>query len=198
MESTHRHYLVFDTAFGAGGIAWSERGLTRLLLPGADGAALAARLSRRATGIEGRAPPPAIAGLVAAIVRYFAGERVEFDGVALDLAGVEDFSRRVYAETGRLRWGSTASYGDIARRLGAGPPDGARDVGQALARNPVPLVVPCHRVLAAGERIGGFSAPGGVATKARMLELEGVRPGVDARQGSLFASGALRPAAAPH
>ena len=187
-------FLVLDTAFGPCGVAWSDDGLRRLLLPGSGRSAIAARLSRGAELWDDAAPPEEIAALADAIARYFSGERVAFDGVRADLSAVEEFDRRVLAETRRVVWGSTANYGEIARRLGA--PDGARDVGHALARNPIPLVVPCHRVLAAGDRIGGFSAPGGVGAKARMLELEGTRVGVDARQGSLFAPADLRPSSA--
>src|SRR5207253_10705786 len=91
----------------------------------------------------------------------------------LDLSGQDEFFRRIYAVTRKVGWGKTTTYGALAKELGAGP-EAARDVGQAMARNPVPLIIPCHRVLAAGGKVGGFSAPGGAATKIRMLELEGV------------------------
>ena len=121
-------------------------------------------------------PPPDIAAAIAEVQRYFAGEPVDFSAVRLDLGEQDPFFTRVYAAARRLAWGRTTTYGALARDLGAGP-EAARDVGQAMARNPVPLLVPCHRVLAAGNRLGGFSAPGGSATKARMLELEGVALG---------------------
>lgn len=105
--------------------------------------------------------------------RYFAGKRVDFTGVSVDLGPQEPFFERVYAVVRQLGWGETATYGAIARMLDAGP-EFARDVGQAMAANPVPLIVPCHRVTAANGRIGGFSAPGGALSKARMLEIEGV------------------------
>jgi methylated-DNA-[protein]-cysteine S-methyltransferase len=185
-------FHVFDTAFGPCGLAWNERGLTRLLLPGADHASLAATLSRRAKAWNGESCPDWVGRTIAAVVSYFAGEPVELDAIAVDLGRVDDFRRRVYGEARRLGWGKTATYGDIARRIGE-PPEAARDVGVALGRNPLPLVIPCHRVLAAGGKIGGFSAPGGVAAKARMLELEGIRVGVDPRQRSLFAADELLP-----
>jgi methylated-DNA-[protein]-cysteine S-methyltransferase len=152
---------------------------------------MAAKLSRRAT--EEQNPPPEVRTLVAALVRYFSGEPVEFDGIEIEPAG-DPFARRVYEAARRIGWGRTVTYGELAKQIGEA--EAAREVGQALARNQLPLIVPCHRVLAAGGRIGGFSAPGGVATKARMLELEGVRVG-DTRQGSLFAPGELLPAAPP-
>jgi methylated-DNA-[protein]-cysteine S-methyltransferase len=186
-------YFIFDTAFGPGGIAWGERGLKRHLLPGYDRTAVAARLSRHAA--EAAGPPTDIGADVAAIVGYFAGERIEFADAIIDLSGSDGFHREVYAAARACGWGRTTTYGEIARLIGA--PDKAREVGQALARNPLPLIVPCHRVLAAGDKIGGFSAPGGVATKARMLELEGIRVGADARQGSLFAPAELLSAAPP-
>jgi methylated-DNA-[protein]-cysteine S-methyltransferase len=90
---------------------------------------------------------------------------------------------RIYEEVRRLGWGQTTTYGSIAKALGEGP-EVAREVGQAMARNPVPLIIPCHRVLATGGKIGGFSAPGGSEAKARMLALEGVQPAADARPKS--------------
>jgi methylated-DNA-[protein]-cysteine S-methyltransferase len=110
---------------------------------------------------------------VAAVKRYFAGEETDFSGFQLDLGEQEAFFRQVYAAARRVGWGRTTTYGALTKEVGAGP-EAARDVGQAMARNPVPLIIPCHRVLAAGGKIGGFSAPGGSAAKTRMLELEGV------------------------
>jgi methylated-DNA-[protein]-cysteine S-methyltransferase len=106
---------------------------------------------------------------------YLAGEKVDFAGVALDLTGVSEFHRKVYEAACRIGWGRTMTYGDLARQAGA--PGAARAVGQALGRNPVPIVVPCHRILASGGKVGGFSAFGGAATKERLLALEGVHLG---------------------
>jgi methylated-DNA-[protein]-cysteine S-methyltransferase len=99
---------------------------------------------------------------------------VDFSNVPLDLGAQDELFGKIYAATRRLGYGQTTTYGSLAKELGAGP-EVARDVGQAMARNPVPLIIPCHRVLAAGKKLGGFSAPGGSATKQRMLEMEGVR-----------------------
>jgi methylated-DNA-[protein]-cysteine S-methyltransferase len=104
-----------------------------------------------------------------------AGECVDFSPLVLDLSGVGGFYRRIYEATRRLAWGETATYGELARRVGS--PGAARAVGQAMGRNPIPLIVPCHRVLASGHGIGGFSAFGGAVTKTRLLALEGVHLG---------------------
>lgn len=135
-------------------------------------------------------PPLRIQAVIDRARRYFAGERVDFADVPVDLGVQGPFSDRVYAAVRALGWGETATYGAIARMLGVGP-EYARDVGQAMAANPVPLIVPCHRVTAANGKIGGFSAPGGSLSKARMLEIEGVavRDGIvtrDVAQLGLF------------
>ena len=121
-----------------------------------------------------RAPRSDIAEVVAAAKRYFEGEETDFSSVRLDLAGKDAFFRQIYDALRRVGWGRTTTYGALAKEVGAGR-EAARHVGQAMARNPAPLIIPCHRVLAAGGKIGGFSAPGGSKTKIRMLELEGVR-----------------------
>ena len=89
----------------------------------------------------------------------------------LDERGIDPFRRRVYAATRAVQPGTIATYGQVARAIGE--PDAARDVGAALARNPTPVIVPCHRVVAANGALHGFSAPGGIETKRRMLQLEG-------------------------
>src|SRR5580693_4281894 len=128
-------------------------------------------LRRRAPGAESGVPPPEVAEAVAAVKRYFEGEEEDFSGFKLDLGEQDPFFKKVYAAARRVGWGRTTTYGTLAMELGAGP-EAARDVGQAMARNPVALIIPCHRVLAAGGKVGGFSAPGGSAAKIRMLELE--------------------------
>src|SRR5262249_29010365 len=125
-------------------------------------------------GAEPGEPPPEVVAAVAAAKRYFAGERMDFSGFKLDLDGQDAFFQKIYVAARRVGWGHTTTYRTLANQLGARP-EVARDVGQAMASNPVPLIIPCHRVLAAGGKIGGFSAPGGAAAKLRMLELEGVR-----------------------
>ena len=144
-------------------------------------------LLRRLPGAEPGEPPPEVAEAVAAVQRYFAGEATDFSRFKLDLGEQDDFFRRIYAAARQVAWGRTTTYGALAKELGAGP-EAARDVGQAMARNPVALIIPCHRVLAAGGKIGGFSAPGGSTAKMRMLELEGIRlgppPSSQSRSGS--------------
>jgi methylated-DNA-[protein]-cysteine S-methyltransferase len=117
-------------------------------------------------------PPVEVNAVDEAAKRYFAGEKVEYTNVPLDMHGQDEFFLQIYAAARRVAWGQTTTYGSLAKELGAGP-EAARDVGQAMAKNPVPLIIPCHRVLAAGGKLGGFSAPGGSATKQRMLEMEG-------------------------
>ena len=130
-------------------------------------------LLRRIPGALPGMPPHDVAATISAVKRYFAGEEIDFSGVTLDLADQGEFFKKIYAAARRVGWGRTTTYGTLAKELGAGP-EAARDVGQAMAKNPVPLIIPCHRVLAAGGKVGGFSAPGGAATKVRMLKLEGV------------------------
>ena len=167
-------FTLFDTALGRLGIAWSERGVVGVQLPEAREAATRARVVRRFPGAVEAAPPPAVAAALAGITALLGGERRDLSQVALDLVGVEPFERSVYEVARTIPPGQTLAYGEIARRLGV--PDAARAVGDALARNPCPILVPCHRVLAAGGRLGGFSAPGGLATKRRLLALEGAVP----------------------
>ena len=174
MDRTAHHYLIFETASGFCGIAWNNVGITCLRLPMKSAAAAERILRRRAPGAEPGAPTPAAAHAIAAVKRYFEGEKTDFSGLKLDLGEQGAFFNQVYAAARRIGWGQTTTYGALAKELGAGP-EAARDVGQAMAKNPVPLIIPCHRVLAAGGKIGGFSAPGGSATKLRMLELEGVQ-----------------------
>jgi methylated-DNA-[protein]-cysteine S-methyltransferase len=164
-------YCLFETEIGACGLAWSARGLTRLQLPEADADATDRRL-RSCADVSAGAPPAPVEQVIAGLRRYFAGAQVEFTSVALDLAGADAFQRAVYDATRSLCWGTTTTYGELARNIGS--PHAARAVGQALGRNPVPIIVPCHRVLASGQRLGGFSAFGGGATKRRLLALEGI------------------------
>ena len=133
-------------------------------------------MRRRAKDAAPGAPPAEIAAVVAAAKRYFTGEETDFGGVRLDLEDVDAVFRRIDQAARRVGWGRSTTYGALAKEIGAGP-EAARDVGLAMANNPAPLIIPCHRVLAAGGKIGGFSAPGGSTTKIRMLELEGVRVG---------------------
>jgi len=166
------HYCLFDTAIGACGIAWSERGVTRLQLPEADRTATEKRVRARSPGVTPAEPPVAVAEAIAALQRYLNGERTDFSSVALDLARASPFDRKIYDAARTVPWGETASYGELAAK--AGVPGEAREAGQSLSRNPVAIIVPCHRVLKSGGKPGGFSAYGGVLTKERLLALENV------------------------
>lgn len=166
-------YHVFETAHGFAAIGWSGRGVTAFRLPASSAAEAERALLRRLPDAVRTDPPADVAVVVAAAQRYFAGERIDFGEVAIDLGEQSQFFGRVYDAVRALGWGESTTYGAVAKQLGAGP-EFARDVGQAMASNPIPLIVPCHRVLAAGGKIGGFSAPGGSLSKARMLALEGV------------------------
>ena len=168
MQRSH----VFETKLGFAGIAWSDDGIvTRFRLPDADRAKAERQFAGKA--VPG-APPPGVAAVIAEAQRYFAGERIDFSAIDLDLASVDPSRRPIYAALRKVGFGETVTYGELARRAGANAPTAAQEVGIAMARNPVPLIIPCHRVLAAGGKIGGFSAPGGADTKQRMLALEGV------------------------
>jgi methylated-DNA-[protein]-cysteine S-methyltransferase len=173
MDQTAQTYVIFETAAGFCGIAWNGVGITRFQLPTKRAQATERLLLRRTPGARPGAPIAQIAEAIAAVQRYFAGEETDFSRFTVDLGRQEPFFEQIYAAARRVGWGCTTTYGGLARELGAGP-EAARDVGQAMATNPVALFIPCHRVLAAGGKVGGFSAPGGSAAKIRMLELEGV------------------------
>jgi len=181
------HYQLFDTASGVAAIAWTEAGVVGFRLPSPSGDSAERAVLRRFPDAARREPPPDIAATIAAAQRYFEGEQTDFSDVPVDLGEQGAFFTRIYEAVRRLGWGETTSYGAVARDLGAGP-ESARTVGQAMAANPVPLIIPCHRVLAAGGKIGGFSAPGGSDSKRRMLAIEGVdlRPAEPAQQGFAF------------
>jgi len=166
-------YTTFETKSGFVGLAWNQQGVSGLRLPARTEASAEAAILRRLPEARRALPSPAVAQLISDIQCYFGGEKIDFSQVAVDLGVQDPFFSRVYAEVRKLGWGATTTYGAVAKTLGA-EPQAARDVGQAMASNPVPLIVPCHRVLAAGGKIGGFSAPGGSESKARMLVIEGV------------------------
>jgi len=174
-------YCVFEVTGGFCGIAWRGTAITRLCLP-VGRAAATHMLLRRAPDSAPGSPPSEVAETVAAVQRYFRGERVDFSSARLEIGDQGGLQQRIYQALRKVGWGQTTTYGALANGLGAGP-EAARDVGEAMARNPIPLIIPCHRVLAAGGKLGGFSAPGGTATKIRMLGLEGVHV---APQQSLF------------
>jgi methylated-DNA-[protein]-cysteine S-methyltransferase len=152
-------------------MAWNERGVVAVQLPEASDAATRARLRRRHPHAREAAPSAAALLAIDGMTALLRGERVDLVDVALDMADVAPFHRRVFAIARTIPAGRTSTYGEIAAQLG--DPSSARDVGEALGRNPFPIVVPCHRVLAASGKLGGFSAHGGATTKRRMLIIEG-------------------------
>jgi methylated-DNA-[protein]-cysteine S-methyltransferase len=167
--------VVFSTALGTCSVEWSARGITGVALPGA----------RPLSGVDIHDVddvPTTVREAVAGMVALLNGERPDLTAITLDEDGIDPFRRRVYAAARAVAPGTVATYGEIART--AGSPDAARAVGAALGSNPFPIIVPCHRVVAADGALTGFSAPGGIVTKRRMLEIENV-PGF--AQASLFA-----------
>lgn len=164
-------YTLFDTALGRCAIAWGGHGVAGVELPARDDEATLRRLRRALPDAREDTPPPDVSEAIDAIVRLLDGEPDDLGSVVLDMDGVPEFHRRVYDVARTIPPGETLSYGEVAARLGE--PASSRAVGRALGRNPFAIVVPCHRVLAAGGKIGGFSARGDVATKLRLLAIEG-------------------------
>jgi methylated-DNA-[protein]-cysteine S-methyltransferase len=164
-------YALFDTALGTAGVAWSDRGIVRTFLPESTAQATRARLGRRLPDAREAEPPEHVRRLIDDVVRLLGGNHVSLDWVRIDDDAVPELDRRVYAAARTIPPGSTLTYGDVARLIGDATL--ARRVGEALGRNPFPIVVPCHRVLAAGGRTGGFSARGGTETKMQLLRIEG-------------------------
>ena len=172
MDTTDTTIGAFDTAPGTCAVRWTDAGLASVRLPSARTAGLPR------IGETAQLPEP-VRAAIEGIVAVLDGAAIDLGFVDLDERGIDPFRRSVYAATRTIPPGSTVTYGDIARAIGE--PRAARDVGAALASNPFPIVVPCHRVVGAGGKLTGFSAPGGLATKRRMLELEGA-PGYGQQQ----------------
>jgi methylated-DNA-[protein]-cysteine S-methyltransferase len=169
------NFAIFDTAIGPCGIVWNARGLTGVQLPKKDEAATRARVQQRYPSAVEAAPSPLAQEAIEGITALLRGEPRDLNGIAIDNSRTPDFNAKVYAITRQVPPGQTITYGEIASRLGDKLL--ARDVGQALGENPCPLVMPCHRVLAANGKPGGFSAAGGVVTKLKLLSIEGAQPG---------------------
>ncbi|MBC8007074.1 MAG: methylated-DNA--[protein]-cysteine S-methyltransferase [Prolixibacteraceae bacterium] len=180
MMATHG-FALFDTVLGRCGIAWSDRGVVGVQLPESREVQTRNRLLAQFPDAIEAPPPPGVQLALDGIAALLRGEASELSAVALDMNRVPPFHCRVYAAARNIPPGLTQSYGEIAATLGV--PGSARAVGQALGRNPFAIIVPCHRVLAAGGKIGGFSANGGIATKLRMLSIEAAQA---SGQGALF------------
>ena len=177
MNSQPTHHCLFDTAIGECGVAWNPRGLVGVQLPEKDRGQTELRLAVKCHSTNADDVPPWIQSVISDIQRYLAGQPVDFSAIEVDLGGINDFRQKLYAALRAIGFGRTVTYGELAKQLGLTGWEGARDVGEAMGRNPVPIVIPCHRVLAAGNKPGGFSAYGGVTTKQKLLALEGVRLG---------------------
>lgn len=169
-------HLLFETALGTCGVAWGTGGIVAVQLPERDAAATRARVLRGLPLCQGTGdPPPYVCSAITGIQALLAGEPRDLREVPLDMSRISPFHQQVYAIARAIPPGRTRTYGELAQQLGG--LGLARAVGQALGMNPFAPVVPCHRVLAAGDRPGGFSAEGGAATKLRMLQIEGACPG---------------------
>lgn len=171
----------FDTAIGRCALAWGDCGITGLQLPEHKESETRARMAKRFPGVAETAPPQDVARAIDGIASLLQGEAADLSAVVLDMGDVPPFHRKVYDAARRIPAGATLSYGEIAAQVGV--PGAARAVGQALGRNPFVIVVPCHRVLAAGGKVGGFSGGGGIHTKLRML---GIEAAASRGQASLF------------
>ncbi|WP_417456688.1 methylated-DNA--[protein]-cysteine S-methyltransferase [Kordiimonas sp.] len=163
IEGRHK----FSTAVGACEIEWTESGICRFRLP--DASRVHGKLNVGAVNTEGL--PPLIAETVALVRQVLSGTRADLSKLRLDLSYATPFNRRVYECVLTIPFGKTMTYGEVAREVGE--PGGAQAVGRAMADNKIPLIVPCHRVLAADGKMHGFSAPGGTASKRKLLEIEG-------------------------
>jgi len=171
---TTRNFSIFDTALGACGIIWTVRGIAGVQIHDGSERATRASVLRRFPGAQETPPPAGVQRAIEGIVALLHGERRNLNDVTIDDEDLPAFNRKVYDVTRAIPPGATLTYGEVAERLGDKLL--ARDVGQALGQNPIPLIVPCHRVLAASGKTGGFSAPGGVASKLRLLTIEGAQP----------------------
>lgn len=176
------HYHLFDTAIGTCGIGWSAQSIVRFQLPDSEDGDTESKLKSRIPGAQDARKaegelPDFVQRAITELQRYFAGQPHDFSGIPVDVSHADGLRRKIYDELRTIGFGQTVTYGELARRVGASGPEAPRVVGQAMGRNPVPVIIPCHRVLAAGNKIGGFSAPGGTATKERLLALEGVEFG---------------------
>ena len=172
---TQLSYTLFETALGPCGVVWGEHGIRGVMLPEPDLERTRARLLRKFPDAAEGAPPPEIQEAIDCMTALLLGEPADLTGIRLDAEGLDPFHRRAGEMARAIPPGQTLTYGQLAARLGE--PGAAQAVGQAMGKNPFPIIVPCHRVVAAGGKMGGFSAPGGARTKLKMLEIEGaLRP----------------------
>lgn len=174
-DSELHGFTLFATAIGQCALVWNGHGIAAVRLPEQSEGRMLSRLYRSFPTLEAAAPSQTMQRAVEGMVALLEGEARDLRFCTLDLRRTTPFHRRVYAAAQDILPGKTKTYGEIAALLGE--PGSARAVGQALGHNPFPIIVPCHRVLASGAQSGGFSAPGGVSTKLRMLLIEGAEMG---------------------
>ena len=168
------YFSLFDTEFGVAAIAWTDKGICGHQLPEKNAGATEERLRNTfPTAIETE-PPQEIVMLTSRICRHLQGNVQDFSNVRLDLTGVPPFHAKIYQTLQKIPLGKTVSYNDLA--VICGSPGAARAVGQAMAKNPISVIVPCHRVVSASGTIGGFSAYGGLETKRQLLHNENALP----------------------
>lgn len=165
-----KSFAIFDTQLGHCGIVWTSHGIAGVGLPAGSEEKTRARLSRRFPDALDAKPSPEIQKIIDEVIALIAGEKIDFSHVALDHAPLPEFSQRVYEIVRTIPIGHTLTYGDIAKKLG--DVSLSREVGQAMGKNPTPIIMPCHRVVAASGKTGGFSAPGGIDTKMKLLSIE--------------------------
>jgi methylated-DNA-[protein]-cysteine S-methyltransferase len=165
-------HTIFPTPFGTCGVAWNDAGLTAFRLPEETPELTEHHLAERFQSEAATDVPGWMQDVIARVQQHLGGAPQDFSDALIDWTRVSEFQQAVYRQALAIKAGSTRSYGELARALGLGP-EGARAVGVALATNPWPLIVPCHRIVAASGKMTGFSAPGGVRTKTRLLVLEG-------------------------
>ncbi|MEO1137524.1 MAG: methylated-DNA--[protein]-cysteine S-methyltransferase [Pseudomonadota bacterium] len=164
--------FLFDTRLGRCGLAWGEAGLRSVSFAHDSDDATRAALRRRAPdAVETDAPPVMVVQVIDDIASLFQGASRDFSQAVLDMSGVGEFERRIYALSRKIQPGEVKTYGDLARALG--DISLSRRVGQALGRNPFPIIVPCHRIVGADGAMTGFSAPGGAELKRKLLKIEG-------------------------
>lgn len=171
MEKQNAGWTTFPTSFGVCGVSWNEEGITSFSLPEASEKSLEKRLKNITGTTKKSFAPPRIKELIPKVKAHLKGQMQDFSNVPVHLDGASDFMRSVYGATQNIPPGTVKTYGELATLIGK--PEAVRAVGTALGKNPIPLIIPCHRVIATSGKLGGFSAFGGLDTKAALLELEG-------------------------
>jgi methylated-DNA-[protein]-cysteine S-methyltransferase len=167
-------WTTFPTSFGICGVAWTHEGIIAFCLPEASEKQMRTRLKNITCNSESlEALPSWIKQLIRKVKAHMAGDSQNFSDMPLNLNGTSEFQRSVYLAAQKIPSGNVITYADLAKAIGK--PKAARAIGNALAKNPIPLIIPCHRIIASSGKLGGFSAPGGFKTKSALLHCEGVK-----------------------